>query len=109
PQAGECRMGRWSRVGWKGLRSPGPLSQSPLARHDDGLRAALDPDLVENAGDVVAHRLLGQLEARGDLRVVEALRDLFQDLRLARGELAETFRAAEKFLQRLEQLLKRRL
>src|SRR6185436_20469174 len=102
-------MGRWSRPDSRGLGAVGPLSQPALARHHDRLGAALDPDLVEDAGDVVAYRLLGELEARRDLRVVQALRDLLQDLRLARGESAEAGRAAEKPAQLLEQAGKRRL
>ena len=53
----------------------GPLSQTSLPRHDDRRSAALDAQLIEDAGDVVAHGFLGQFEPRGDLRVVEALRD----------------------------------
>src|SRR6185436_17031145 len=102
-------MGRRSRVGGKGLQRAGPLSQPPLARLDDGLRAALDADLVEDAGDVVAHGLLGEAETGGYLRVVEPLRDVLQDLRLARREPAEALRAAEKALQLLEQPAERGL
>src|SRR6185295_8479119 len=95
-------MGRWSRVGCKGLQSPGPLSQSPLPRRDDGLRAALDADLVEDAGDVVAHGLFREPEPGGDLRVVQSPRDVLEDLRLARRQAAAARRRAEEALQLVE-------
>src|SRR5688572_7676155 len=40
-------------------------------------------------GDVVAHRLFGKPEVRGDLGVVQALRDALQDVGLSRRELPE--------------------
>src|SRR5437763_7103949 len=59
---------------------PGPLPQAALAGEDDRLRPGLHAELVEDVGDVVAHRLLRKVELRGDLRVVQTLRDALQDL-----------------------------
>src|SRR5258708_33936633 len=59
---------------------PGPLPQAALAGEDDRLRPGLHAELVEDVRDVVAHGLLREGELRGDLRVVQALRDALQDL-----------------------------
>src|SRR5687768_5792042 len=92
----------------------GLLSQAAVAREHDRLGAALDLDLVEDMRDVVAHRLLGQRKARGDLRVVEPLRHQLEHLALARGELREArrLRRAPRRIElddRLEQLVPRRV
>src|SRR5580765_5722496 len=50
-------------------------AEPALAGTHDRLRAILHADLVEDVRDVVAHRLLGELEPRRDLRVIQALCD----------------------------------
>src|SRR5215216_588219 len=90
------RMGPWSRTSLASLGRLGPLSQPAFTRQDNRLCAALDGDLVEDAGDVVAHGFFGQLEARGDLRVVQALRDQLEHALLARRELAEAAAPARR-------------
>src|SRR5215472_12212838 len=75
-------------------RRPGLLrrlrAETGVAGAHDRLRAILDLDLVEDVGDVVAHGLHGKIEARGDLRVVQSLRDELEDLRLPRGQAGES-------------------
>src|SRR3954464_10796162 len=61
----------------------------PAEGAHDELRPCLDFQLGEDAGDVVAHRLLAQGEPRGDLCVVEALGDEIDDFLLASGKTAE--------------------
>src|SRR5688572_7074995 len=68
---------------------PGQMSQAGVAREHDGLVAVLRADLVEHARHVVAHRLLGKLQRRRDLAVVEAARNALEHRALARRELAE--------------------
>src|ERR1051325_11724380 len=61
-------------------------AEPALAGEHDRLRAVLHADLVEDVRDVVAHRFLGELEPRRDLRVVQALRDQLEHLPLARRQ-----------------------
>src|SRR5262245_40661015 len=67
----------------------GRPAETRVAGSNDRLSPVLDLDLVEDMGDVVAHGLLRQIEPRGDLGVVEALRDEIEDLALARRERRE--------------------
>src|SRR5262249_61939117 len=64
-------------------------AEAGLAGQHDGLIAVLDADLVEDPGDVVAHRLLREPQRGGDLRVAETLGDAFEHGTLARRELLE--------------------
>src|SRR5882672_3023603 len=59
-------------------------AEAGFAGADYRLPPVLDLDLVEDVSDVVAHGLLGEIEARGDLGVVQPLRDELEDLGLAR-------------------------
>src|SRR5438876_1078389 len=89
---------------------PGPLSQAALAGEDDRLRAGLHAELVEDMRDVVAHRLLRKLELRGDLRVVQALRDALQDLAFPGREARHVASCrGEEGTQLVEKLPERRL
>jgi len=54
---------------------------------DEKLASAI-PQAVLDGADVVAHRPLGQVQAGGDLWVVQAARDQAQDVRLLLGQLA---------------------
>src|SRR6185503_5425875 len=76
------RPGRASRSG--------AGAEPRVARGDDGLRPGFRPELSENGRNVVAHRLLAEAEVRGDLVVVEATRQVFEELALARGELRKS-------------------
>src|SRR5687768_1783666 len=98
------RAGAGRDTGTPALRRNRLPPEPRLARGDDRLGAVLDLDLVEDARDVVADGLVGQAQARGDLGIVEALRDELEDIALARRELGE-FAAAcrrEEPGQRLE-------
>ena len=53
---------------------------------DDRLRAVVDLQLAQDRGDVVFHRLIGDVQDAGDLLVAQSLRDKPQDLDLARAE-----------------------
>ena len=80
---------------WVGLLPPvedcglRPLAESRVARHHDRLRTVLDFELGEDAGDVVAHSLVGQLQHRSDLRVVTALGNQLDELAFARRQRRE--------------------
>src|SRR5262245_5375341 len=63
--------------------------ETRLARPHDRLRARLDVEPVEDARDVVAHGLLRQAERGGNLRVVAAARQQFEQLALAPRERRE--------------------
>jgi hypothetical protein len=52
----------------------------------NGLRAARGTELVEGAGAVGLHRVLGDEELGGDLAIAEAAGDEVQDLELASGD-----------------------
>src|SRR5450432_2591175 len=65
------------------------FGEARLAGSHDGLGTRLDADLPEDRRDVVTHRLLDQIEVRGDLRVVEPSRDVLEDLALASRELGK--------------------
>src|SRR5581483_1866269 len=95
----------------KSLGNPGPLSHAGLSRAHDRLRARLNTQLVEDARDVVAHRLLRHPELRGDLSIVQAARQALHDLGFARGEAGNRCRATcrQESLQLLEEALPRRL
>jgi len=89
--AGKCRdwrPGIRARSSAAGLASAYSC-RTGLARMHDRLRACFDCELVEDGGDVVAHRLLGKLEMRGDLRVVETLREAFEHFALAHRQAFE--------------------
>src|SRR5262252_9370722 len=68
-------------------RGPGllrrPRAKAGVAGADDRLRAVFDLDLVEDVGDIVAHGLLGEIEPRRNLRVIQPLGDQFEDFGLA--------------------------
>ena len=49
-----------------------------FAGHDDGLIAVLDPNLVEDPGDVIADRLFREPKQSRDLRVIESFGDGFE-------------------------------
>src|SRR5439155_16190358 len=68
-------------------RPSGPEPAVP--REDHGLGARPHPELVEDAREVVAHRLLGKRQALPDLRVAQALGDEREHLALAGRERAE--------------------
>src|SRR5690348_18500683 len=51
------------------------------------LRAVLDPELREQMQHVELHRVVGEAEALGDLRVGESVRDEGPHFALARGQL----------------------
>src|SRR5262249_59168509 len=68
---------------------PARSAEARLARNHDGLIAMLDRDLVEHPRDVVANGLLRELKRCGDLGIVQALGNAFEDCSLARGKLAE--------------------
>ena len=108
----------------RAARKPGPVSRASaarlvgeagLARLHDGLRAVLDADLGEDGRDVVAHGLLGEVEVRGDLRVVEPARDVLEDLRARGASGRGTPRrdrprgAADERLDLLDDAIERRL
>src|SRR5258708_27999408 len=89
---------------------PGPLPQAALAGEDDRLRPGLHAELVEDVRDVVAHGLLREGELRGDLRVVQALRDALQDLAFPGREAGQVAPGrGEKGAQLLEKLGERGL
>lgn len=54
---------------------------------DGGLGAVAQAEAVENAGDVVLHGALAQVEPSGDLSVVQPGRDLAQDVDLPWGQV----------------------
>ena len=66
-----------------------PQAVPGLGGDHGGLDAALHAELGEQAGDVVLHRLLGEIEAPADLAVGEALPDQFEDLPLPLGEAGQ--------------------
>src|SRR5581483_9685674 len=70
-----------------------------LACAHDRLVTVFDADLVENARDVVAHRLLGQLQGGGNLAIVEAAGNAFEHRTLACRELVERQGAAGRDLR----------
>ncbi len=51
------------------------VSQTRLPRPDNRLRPIGHLQLAEDIRDVIAHRLQAQPQLRGDLRIVQALRD----------------------------------
>ena len=55
------------------LATSWPLSHLGLVVHDGDLRAVAQLELAEDRADVVAHRALGQEEARRDIAIVHAL------------------------------------
>src|SRR5687767_13362977 len=89
-------------------------AKSCVARFYDRLGPALDLQFLENVGNVVAHRLLGQVQAHRDLGIVEPAGDEFHDLALAIAQLREGVRAGatvsgEESAQFGEELLPRHL
>src|SRR4029079_577873 len=60
------------------------LADARFARPYDRLVAVLDADLVEDAGDVVAHGLFGQFQGSRDLGIVEPAGDAVEHRALAR-------------------------
>src|SRR3974390_401415 len=75
------------RSGRQSLRRS--AAEPGLARQHDQARAVLDLELGVEVRDLVAHGLVRHGEARGALRVVEALRDQLDEFPLARGERGE--------------------
>src|SRR5580704_1225875 len=63
--------------------------QARLVGGDHRLRPVSQPELGQHEADVRLHRLLGDDQAGGYLRVGQALRDEPQDLSLARSESGE--------------------
>ena len=61
-------------------------SQSGLARPHDGLWSILDLELFKNTCDVIANSLLGHVQVRSDLRVVQTLCNAFEYFTLAPGQ-----------------------
>ena len=69
-------------------------AETRLAGEHDRLVSMLNTKLVEDACNVVAHRLLRQIERRGDLRVVQTTGDAFEDVALTGGQITEREREA---------------
>src|SRR5215831_13003378 len=68
--------GDWEVGALSCIRSSGCLpAKAGVACQHDRTRAVVDFELGEDAGDVIAHRLLAQIEVRRDLSVVTALRE----------------------------------
>src|SRR5918999_2077240 len=78
-----------STIRARGSRTPRPRSlswadQFPIFERElGGLVARADTELAEDRGDVVADGFLGDDEARGNLRVREALGDELEHVELA--------------------------
>ena len=79
--AGVRRLARRGRAGRDALGEPGPH------REHGGLDASFDPELAQDARDVVLHGARAEEEAFGDVGVVQALGDEPEDLDLAPGEV----------------------
>src|SRR4051794_809053 len=60
-----------------------------LGGEDGRLGAPLEPELGEHRGDVVLHRLLGEVHLGGDLAVGHPFADQLQDPALLRGQRRE--------------------
>src|SRR5687768_10365186 len=74
-----------TRTAWRApppgaRRSAAVAPQARFAGADGGLGAVGDPQLGEDAGDVVADRLQAQGERGGDRPIVAPLRDQGEDL-----------------------------
>src|SRR5689334_14055227 len=69
-----------------------PLPVLDLGGDDRGLDTALHAELGEQAGDVVLHRLLGEVQPLADLAVGEALADQGEDLPLPGGQALQPVR-----------------
>src|SRR5438067_997160 len=78
-------QGRWSRIGGSVVPSLG----RQLGGEHRGFGSPLHPQLREQVGHVVLHRLLGQEEAFTDLAIRKALRDEIENLALLIGEPSE--------------------
>jgi hypothetical protein len=64
------------------MRSVPLAGKTPIARKHDGLRARAHPDLAEDGGQVIAHRLLADEQLGGDLLIVGPAGYPIQDLAL---------------------------
>src|SRR6185295_10524051 len=69
--------------------APPSIARTPLRHVGGGLGSPRQPELVENAADVVLDGLLGQEEHLADLPVRLALRELLEHLALLVGERRE--------------------
>src|SRR3982751_900203 len=66
-----------------------PAREAAITREYDGLRTRAHTQLVENAGEVIAHGLLADEQLRCDVEIAVAASNQVEDLALTRRERGE--------------------